>query len=150
MLDHEYALLHERLDGVRGDRTRFFAFADTAAANSYAGGTECHVWLGLRFQHAVRAGTSDVLLHVRLLDATNALQQEAVGRLGVNLIRAAFHHWQAPRTLIETLLDCIGRDRLEIDWIRASGPTWRAGVPAAVADQIDRRGYCGAACPQEP
>jgi hypothetical protein len=67
----------------------------------------------------VRAGTSDVLLHVRLLDATNALQQEAVGRL-------------------------------EIDWIRASGPTWRAGVPAAVADQIDRRGYCGAACPQEP
>ena len=124
MLDHEYALLHERLDGVRGDRTKFFALADTAAAKSYAGGNECHVWLGLRFQHAVRAGTSDVLLHARLLDATNALQQEAVGRLGVNLIHAAFHHWQDPRTLIETLLDCIGRDRLEIDWIHASGPAF--------------------------
>jgi hypothetical protein len=127
MLDHEYGLLHERLDGVRGDRTRFFALADTAAAKSYAGTNECHVWLGLRFQHAVRAGTSDVLLHARLLDATNALQQEAVGRLGVNLVHAAFHHWQAPRTLIETLLDCIGRDRLEIDWIRVTGPAF-AGV----------------------
>jgi len=127
MLDHEYDLLHARLDGVRGDRTRFFALADTAAAKSYAGTNECHVWLGLRFQHAVRAGTSDVLLHARLLDTTNALQQEAVGRLGVNLIHAAFHHWQAPRTLIETLLDCIGRDRLEIDWIRVTGPAF-AGV----------------------
>jgi hypothetical protein len=127
MLDHEYGLLHERLDGVRGDRTRFFALADTAAAKSYAGTNECHVWLGLRFQHAVRAGTSDVLLHARLLDATNSLQQDAVGRLGVNLIHAAFHHWQAPRTLIETLLDAIGRDRLEIDWIRVAGPAF-AGV----------------------
>ena len=34
MLDHEYGLLHQRLDAVRGDKTRFFAFADTAAARS--------------------------------------------------------------------------------------------------------------------
>jgi hypothetical protein len=124
MLDHEYGLLHERLDGVRGDRTRFFVFADTAAARSFKGGNECHVWMGLRFQHAVRSQTSDILLHVRLLDATNALQQDAVGRLGVNLIHAAFHHWQAPRTLIETLLDNIGRERLEIDWIHMRGPAF--------------------------
>src|ERR1700753_3231657 len=29
MLDHEYSLLHERLDSQRGDRTTFFVFADT-------------------------------------------------------------------------------------------------------------------------
>ncbi|MFM8802504.1 MAG: hypothetical protein ACKOK8_01110 [Planctomycetia bacterium] len=124
MLDHEYQLLHQRLDGVRGDRTRFFVFADTAAARSFKGGNDCHVWMGLRFQHAVRAPTSDILLHVRLLDATNALQQDAVGRLGVNLIHAAFHHWQSPHTLIETLLDAIGRERLEIDWIHMRGPAF--------------------------
>ncbi|MFM9196400.1 MAG: hypothetical protein ACKOWG_11790, partial [Planctomycetia bacterium] len=124
MLDHEYQLLHQRLDGVRGDRTRFFVFADTAAARSFKGGNDCHVWMGLRFQHAVRAPTSDILLHVRLLDATNALQQDAVGRLGVNLIHAAFHHWQSPRTLIETLLDAIGRERLESDGIHMRGPAF--------------------------
>jgi hypothetical protein len=124
MLDHEYGLLHERLDHVRGDRTRFFVFADTAAARSFSGGSDCHTWMGLRFQHAVRAETSDVLLHVRLLDATNALQQDAVGRLGVNLIHAAFHHWKSPRTLIETLLDNVGRDRLEIDWLHVGGPAF--------------------------
>jgi len=89
MLDHEYGLMHERLDGVRGDKTRFFAFADTAAARSFNGGNDCHTWMGVRFQHAIRSETSDVLLHVRLLDSTNALQQYAVGRLGVNLIHAA-------------------------------------------------------------
>jgi len=124
MLDHEYELLRERLDGVRGDRTRFFVFADTAAARSFKGGNECHAWMGLRFQHAVRAQTSDILLHVRMLDATNVLQQDAVGRLGVNLIHAAFHHWQEPRALIETLLDNIGRERLEIDWINMRGPAF--------------------------
>jgi hypothetical protein len=80
--------------------------------------------MGLRFQHAVRSPTSDILLHVRMLDATNALQQDAVGRLGVNLIHAAFHHWQDPRALIESLLDAIGRERLEIDWIHMRGPAF--------------------------
>ncbi|MFM1996539.1 MAG: hypothetical protein RLZZ111_926 [Planctomycetota bacterium] len=127
MLDHEYELLHQRLDHVRGDRTRFFVFADTAAARSYKGGNECHVWMGLRFQHAVRSATSDVLLHVRLLDETNSRQQDAVGRLGVNLIHAVFHHWKTPRTLIETLLDNIGRARLEIDWIHMRGPAFADG-----------------------
>src|SRR6058998_2769469 len=31
MLDHEYALLVERLDKTRGDKTAFFVFADTVA-----------------------------------------------------------------------------------------------------------------------
>lgn len=125
MLDHEYALLHERLDPSRGDRTRFFALADTAAAKSFAGGNECHAWLGIRFQHAVHTPTSDVVLHVRLLDSTNAQQADALGRLGVNLVHAAFAHWKQPRSLIETLLEHVGRERLEIDWIRMAGPAFK-------------------------
>ena len=87
MLDHEYSLLCERLGEARGDRLRFFALADTASALSHAGGNECHAWMGIRFQHAPRTHSSDVILHARMLDTTNALQQEAIGRLGVNLAR---------------------------------------------------------------
>ena len=135
MLDHEYGLLCERLGTVRGERTRFFAFADTAAALSHAGGNECHAWMGIRFQHAPRADASDVIIHVRLLDATNQSQQEALGRLGVNLVHAALRHWQEPRGLIEVLLDDVGRKRLEIDWIMMRGPAFRQ----TAAEDVDNR-----------
>ena len=125
MLDHEYTLMYERLGPTRGDRTRFFALADTAAAKSFAGGNECHAWMAIRFQHAIHAAPSDFILHVRLLDATNALQADALGRLGVNLVHAVFAHWRQPRTLIETLLEHVGRGRLEIDWVRAAGPAFK-------------------------
>src|SRR6184192_4957056 len=36
MLDHEYALLLERLTAKRGDTTKFFAFANTVAARSFS------------------------------------------------------------------------------------------------------------------
>src|SRR5580765_4088942 len=35
MLDHEFRLLYERLDGKRGDKTQFFVFANTVAAKSF-------------------------------------------------------------------------------------------------------------------
>jgi hypothetical protein len=126
MLDHEYGLLRERLDASRGERTRFFAFADTAAALSYAGGNECHAWLGVRFQHAFRSEPSDVILHARLLDSTNPRQQEAAGRLGVNLLHAVLNGWRDPKRMIEPLLDEIGRERIEIDWITVRGPAFPA------------------------
>ena len=133
MLDHEYGLLLERLDAARGERTRFFAFADTAAARSYSHGRECHAWMGLRFQHACRSEPSDVILHVRLLDATNALQQDALGRLGVNLLHAAVTRWREPKVMVERLLDDVGRERLEIDWIMTRGPAF-AGTDNRLLD----------------
>ena len=141
MLDHEFTLLHERLDASRGDRTRFFAIADTAAAKSFAGGNECHAWMAVRFQHAVRSSTSDVVLHVRLLDATNAQQADALGRLGVNLIHAVFAHWKSPRTLLETLLEHVGRDRLEIDWVHAAGPAFKGVDNRLLGLHLVRIGY---------
>ena len=126
MLDHEYRLLHERLDETRGTNTRFFALADTASALSHAGCNECHAWMGIRFQHMPRSAHSDVIVHVRLLDATNVLQQEALGRLGVTLLHAACHAWSTPKQLIERLLDDVGRGRLEIDWIVFRGAAFPA------------------------
>ena len=141
MLDHEYTLLRERLDSARGERTRFFAFADTAAARSFSGGNECHAWMAVRFQHAVRCQPSDVILHVRLLDPANALQQEALGRLGVNLLHAAFNGWRDPHALIERLLDDVGRDRLEIDWIMVRGPAFAAADNRLLCLHLVRVGF---------
>ena len=50
MLDHEYGLLIERLDGQRGEKTQFFVFADTVATRSYSRKDDGHGWLGIRFQ----------------------------------------------------------------------------------------------------
>ena len=124
MLDHEYRLLEERLGPGRGDRTCFFAFADTAAARSHHGGNECHAWLGVRFQASPRTPPNDFVVHARLLDGTSQRQQEAVGRLGVNLCTSAFYHHRDPSRMVETLLDDVGRDRLEIDHCELRGPSF--------------------------
>lgn len=141
MIDHEFGLLRERLDAARGERTRFFAFADTVAARSFSGGNDCHGWVAIRFQHAARAEPSDLVLHVRLLDPTNPLQQEAVGRLGVNLVHAALVHWRDPARMIDTLLDEIGPDRLEIDWLAVRGPAFPDADNRLLSLGLVHRGY---------
>ena len=66
MLDREYSLLVERLGPIRGDKSRFFAFANTVATRSFKGDNEQHGWIGLRFQAEIGAEPSDVLIHVNL------------------------------------------------------------------------------------
>jgi len=82
MLEHELNLNVERLSESRGDTTSFFAFADTVVARSYAGGNECHGWMGVRFQARPHDEPSQIVLHVRMLDDDAKLQQEALGIVG--------------------------------------------------------------------
>jgi hypothetical protein len=140
MLDHEYPLVIRRLGAARGARTRFFAFADSAAARAYGGSGECHAWLGLRFQHVCGAEPSDILLHTRLLDATAVDQQDALGRLGVNLLHAAYNHHNAPLQMLGTLLDHVGRARLEIDWVAVEGPAFPEADNRLLALELVRLG----------
>ena len=86
MLDHEFQLNLDRLGDERGDDTAFFAFADTVVARSYRGGNECHGWMGVKFQSHPHDEASQIVLHVRMLDAEASLQQEALGIVGVNLL----------------------------------------------------------------
>ena len=94
MLDHEHSLNLERLQSTRRDSTAFFAFADTVAARNYQGTNECHGWMGVKFQAHPRDEDSQIIIHVRMLDRENDLQQEALGIVGVNLLYGAFflHH----------------------------------------------------------
>jgi hypothetical protein len=124
MLDHEYALLVERLDGQRGDRTAFFAFADTVAAKNFKGNNEAHGWMGIRFQANPHEPPSDIMIHVRMWDKENILQQQALGIIGVSLIYGAFYYRDDPRQLITSLLDNLSSDRIEVDMCQFSGPAF--------------------------
>lgn len=122
MLDREYGLLIERLAAQRGATTTFFAFSDTVAALNYHKTNEGHGWMGVRFQLKPEAGYNDVVLHVKLLDNDNSLQQQAVGILGVNLIYACFNYHENALMFLLSLMDDLSKDRIQIDMIRFEGP----------------------------
>ena len=122
MLDHEYGLLIERLAVQRGDTTTFFAFSDTVSALNYHKTNEGHGWMGVRFQLTPKGAFNDVVLHVKLLDNDNNLQQQAVGTLGVNLMYACFYYYEVPPVFLLSLMDGLSKDRIQIDMIRFEGP----------------------------
>ncbi|CAD75508.1 MAG TPA: nicotinate-nucleotide adenylyltransferase [Rhodopirellula baltica] len=125
MLTREHTLNIERLKEQRGDSTAFFAFADTVSARNYHGTNECHGWMGIRFQAHPRDEDSQIIIHVRMLDNNNAAQQEALGIVGVNLLYGAFFLNHEPDQLIESLLDNLSTQRIEIDMIEFSGIAFR-------------------------
>jgi hypothetical protein len=120
MLDHEYGLMERRLRTERPDHT-FFAFADTVAAINYSKTIKGDGWLGLRFQLRPDAPPNDLVVHVRLLDQDNRLQQQAIGILGVNMVYASYRYHRDPETLVTSLMDNL-RGRASIDLVRLGGP----------------------------
>jgi hypothetical protein len=124
MLEHEWSLLIERLDGTRGDQSRFFVFANTVAIRNYAGTNEAHGWMGIRFQTSPREAPSTVIAHVRMWDREAILQQEALGIVGVNLIFAATQQGADSQTIIASLADGLTTNRIEVDMIKFDGHSY--------------------------
>lgn len=124
MLEHEFNELRQELDASRGRTTRFFAFANTVAAQSYHRRKECDGWMGIRFQHAIESDPSEVMVHVRMLDPETLPQQEALGIVGVNLVEAALHWNGNTRDLLARLADNLAKGRIEVDMIRFNGPAF--------------------------
>jgi hypothetical protein len=124
MLEHEFAQLLESLKEKHGDTKRFFAFANTVATRAFRKAGTGRGWLGIRFQTCPGEEPSEVIIHAHLLDSTAALEQEALGILGVNLVHAAFFHCEEPARFIASLMDDLSRGRVEIDMIKFSGPAF--------------------------
>ncbi len=122
MLDHEYRLLLERLSAKRGADTTFFVFADTVAARSFKGNNECHGWLGVRFQTEPLGPPNDIIIHVRMTDRENVLQQQALGLIGVNLLYGATYLRHDPTAFVISLLDELSPERIEVDMLEFQGP----------------------------
>jgi hypothetical protein len=121
MLEHEYAILTERLGPKRGENTTFFAFCNTVRARGWQDTAECHGWMGIRFQRKPGDPPSDVIVHVRMLDNTAREQREALGIVGVNLIHATFRHRTHLRNFVESLRNNLAAGRVEVDMLAFSG-----------------------------
>jgi hypothetical protein len=145
MLDYEHDLNLKRLRDARGDTTAFFAFADTVSARNFKGTNECHGWMGVKYQAHPRDQDSEIIIHVRMLDAENALQQEALGIVGVNLLYGAFFMHHDPDRLVESLLDNLNTQRIEIDMIEFSGIEFRHVDNRVMSLKLVQLGLSGAA-----
>ena len=119
MLDHEWQLMEERLNESRPDGT-FFVFADTVSAINYSRTIKGNGWLGLRFRINPDGPINDMVLHVKMLDTNNRLQQEAIGVLGVNMVYSVFYYNTDPERMVRSLIDGI-KDRVSIDLLRING-----------------------------
>ncbi len=120
MLDHELELLQERLP-ERAETTRFFVFANTVEILNYHRTNQGHGWIGVRFQRAPQAPVNECVIHVLLHDNEASWQQQALGILGVNMVYACTHE-PDPVVLMQSLLDNLLTERLEIDFFRMKGP----------------------------
>ena len=145
MLDYEHRLNLDRLREVRGDTTAFFAFADTVSARNFMGTNECHGWMGIKFQAHPRDEDSQIIIHVRMLDGEAALQQEALGIVGVNLIHGAIALNHEPEELVSSLLDGLSTSRIEIDMIEFSGIAFRHVDNRLMSLKLVELGLTGAA-----
>jgi len=145
MLDHEYGLLEERLKEKRGAMTRFFVYADTVTARSFKHVDESHGWMGIRFQTEPLKESSQVLIHVRMLDKENLQQQEALGIMGVNVISGALYMHEDPSAFLKSLMDNLTTERVEVDMIKFSGPAFEHVDNRIMSLELVQHGLANAA-----
>jgi hypothetical protein len=145
MLEYEFGLLLQRLSASRGDKSTFFAFADTVATRAPRREDGGHGWMGVRFQAQPGSEPSQVMIHVTTHDRERVHQQEALGVLGVNLLYAAFFLHADPVTLIGSLLDELSAERTGVDLIKFSGPAFAGVDHRLMSLQLVEQGLCDTA-----
>jgi hypothetical protein len=101
--------------------------------------------MGVKFQTHPRDEDSQVIIHVRMLEHENGLQQEALGIVGVNLLYAAFFLHHKPHLMLESLLDNLTTARIEIDMVEFSGIEFRHVDNRVMSLKLVQLGLSGAA-----
>jgi len=120
MLDREYSLLSQRLVH-RAKHTQFFAFANTVETMNFERSNEGHGWIGLKFQKHSGADPNICVIHVMLKDNDPRWQQDALGKIGVNLLHSCYACSDAEE-ILNLLIDNIHKSRVEVDMFRIDGP----------------------------
>lgn len=121
MLNTEYNELQGLLGKQKTPGTRFFAFANTVSTLNFKKDNIAHGWLGVRFQLHENTEANQIIIHVRLHENDALLQQNTLGILGVNLVYACFYLWEWPNSFLQSLLDNLSTDRVEITMVHMSG-----------------------------
>ena len=122
MVKHEIGLMEDRLSREKHPDKLFFSYANTVQTIDFAKKFKGHGWVGIRFQLDPLEDYNEIVLHLRFEEIDATLQQETLGKLGVNLIYGAFYMNDNPKELLASLYDNIHKDQLEIDMINFSGP----------------------------
>ncbi len=122
MLRKEYDELIRNLSESRGSNTKFFVFADTVETLNYTKSNKGHGWMGVKYQLKEHGEPNTVILHVNLPENDGILQQYTLGILGVNLIYACINHSDRPNFFLQSLMDNLDRERVDINMVSMSGP----------------------------
>jgi hypothetical protein len=122
MLDKEHDELLSNLSDIQGDTKKFFVFADTVETLNYVKTNRGHGWMGVKYQLKEHGKPNVVILHVNLTENDGILQQYTLGILGVNLIYACLYHSDRPNFFLQSLMDNLNRERVDINMVRMSGP----------------------------
>ena len=154
MLEHEFDLLIDRLSQERSEGL-LFAFADTIETLNYHKTNFGNGWMGIRFQLHPQEAYNEIVFHIELLDNDTALQQQAVGVLGVNLIYACFNYYQDYKAILSSLTEGID-DRVKVDMCRIKGPQFEGLDNRLVTLELVKQGLSNVAmfdehgCPVHP
>lgn len=101
--------------------------------------------MGIKFQAHYGGPNSQIVIHVRMLDAENALQQKALGIVGVNLVYGTCFLHDEPEALLDSLLDSLSTLRIEIDLIEFSGDAFSHEDNRGMSLRLVQLGLTGAA-----
>ena len=127
MLRKEYKNVTTILGDVRPEGTGFFAYANTVSVRKYQESNECHGWMGIRFRPKGEDGekANEIVIHLRLLDNNTSSQSQAIGVCGVNLCYAAYFFNHDMDAFVDSLIDGLSSERIEIDMISVEGPLFK-------------------------
>lgn len=80
--------------------------------------------MGISFQTKPGEPPSRVIVHATLWGNENIQDQETIGILGVNLIYGAMVLHENPEVMVESLIDNMPKNRVEVDMVEVSGPAF--------------------------
>ena len=143
MLATEYRTMQQRLP-EKYKESRFFAFCNTVESLNYHKSNQGHGWVGIRFQLGLEEEPNEVVLHIKMHDISHKAQQEALGILGVNLVHSCYFHNLDLDEFLSNLVHRIPRDRMEVDMLRISGPTFENVDNRIIALNLVKRGMTDA------
>lgn len=143
MLSTEFETMKYRLP-EKYKTSRFFAFCNTVESLNYHKTNQGQGWVGVRFQNKLGEAPNEVILHIKMHDNSHRGQQESIGILGVNLLHACYFLTDKIDDFFTGLVQRLPRDRMEVDMIRVSGPTFKNIDNRIIALHLVKRGLTDA------
>lgn len=140
MLDYEFTEVVSLLGQEKGSFTRFFAFADTIETLNFRKDNKGQGWMGVRFQSEPEGDPNEVILHILLHENDGIQQQNTIGMLGINLIYACFNYTASSEQFLLSLLDNLSADRVEVNMVSMSGPSFKTTDNRLLSVQLVKNG----------